>query len=218
MSQSESDIQSIRSYLAVVHSFYGIKEAQKNFSKMIIIYLLILVTSVLYLWIKYVYSYWSRTNFPYLKPTIPFGNVAHSSTGKKAMGINLYDLYNSCSEPVIGIYLLFRPALLVRDADIAKTILTTDFTSFYDRGVYHNPNDPIACNMLMLPGQEWKRIRAKLTPTFTSGKLKGMMPAILRIAEILDRKLAEPAKHAKIVEVKDLLIRFVRERKDFLSN
>lgn len=124
------------------------------------------------------------------------------------MGINLYDLYKSSSEPIIGIYLLFRPALLVRDADLAKNMLTTDFAHFYDRGIYHNPQDPIADHMLMLPGQKWKQIRSKLTPTFTSGKLKGMMPAILQIAENLKQNLLSSAQKEEIVEMKDLLMRY----------
>lgn len=90
--------------------------------------------------------------------------------GRKCMGMNLYDLYKCSNEPIEGIYLLFRPALLVRDADLVKCILSTDASSFYDRGIYHNPDDPVANNMLMMTGQEWKTTRGKLTPTFTSGK------------------------------------------------
>lgn len=177
--------------------------------KMFILYLLILFGSACYLWLKSVYSYWSRTKFSYLKPNIPFGNMYDSATGTKSMGINLYELHKSSSEPIIGIYLLFRPALLVRDADLAKNILTTDFASFHDRGIYTNPNDPVANHMLMLPGEEWKRIRSKLTPTFTSGKLKGMMPVILQIAENLKQKLLPSAEKEEIVEMKDLLMRCV---------
>lgn len=106
---------------------------------MFVLYLLILFGSACYLWMKFVYSYWSRTKFPYLKPNIPFGNMYDSATGKKSMGVNLYELHKSSSEPIIGIYLLFRPALLVRDADLAKNMLTTDFANFHDRGIYHNP-------------------------------------------------------------------------------
>lgn len=137
---------------------------------MIFLYLLILVGSVCYLWIKRVYTYWERTKFPYLKPTFPFGNIFDSATGRTCMGVNLFNLYNCTKEPIIGIYLP-RPALLVRDAALVKRILSTDATSFYDRGIYHNPNDPVTNNMLMMTGQEWKSTRAKLTPTFTSGKL-----------------------------------------------
>lgn len=123
------------------------------------------------------------------------------------MGMNLYDLYKSSTEPIVGIYLLFRPALLVRDADLIKSMLTTDAKSFYDRGIYHNPNDPIANNMLMMTGQEWKSTRTKLTPTFTSGKLKGMMPTIIGIGEKLRGKVSKMADINGTIEIKDLTIR-----------
>lgn len=128
--------------------------------------------------------------------------------GRKCMGVNLYDLYNCSNEPIVGIYLLFRPALLVRDADLVKRILSTDATSFYDRGVYHNPDDPVANNILMMTGNEWKSTRAKLTPTFSSGKLKGMMPTIISIGKRLRRKMSTAVEENKTIEIKDLTIRF----------
>lgn len=175
---------------------------------MILLYAVIILVSGLYLWIKYVYGHWERSKFPSFKPSIPFGNFGDCWTGRSAMGINLYDLYLKSSEPIVGFYCAFRPMLLARDATLVKNILTTDFASFYDRGVYHNPDDPIADHMLMLPGQEWKWIRNKLTPTFTSGKLKGMMPIILQKAEALQHKLHASANNSDTVELKELCIRY----------
>lgn len=176
---------------------------------MLFIYLFVLLVSVVYLWVRHVYGYWGRTKFPYMKPSIPFGNMSDASLGRKSMGMNLYDLYKSSTEPIVGIYLLFRPALLVRNADLVKSILSTDANSFYDRGIYHNPNDPVANNMLMMTGQEWKQTRAKLTPTFTSGKLKGMMPIILNIAERLRKRISGAVDQSGVIEIKDLTIRYV---------
>lgn len=174
---------------------------------MIIFYLVILLITILYVWIKYVYSYWERTKFPSIKPTIPFGNICETALGTKCMGLNLYDLYKQSTEPIVGIYLLFRPALLVRDADLVKSVLSTDASSFYDRGIYHNPNDPVANNMLMMTGQEWKTTRSKLTPTFTSGKLKGMMPIIMDIGEKLRNRISLAVEKNETVEILDLTIR-----------
>lgn len=134
---------------------------------MIAICLLIVVLSVLYLWVNRVYSYWDRLNFPYIKPSIPFGNLSDSWHGRKSIGKELYDLHRSSKKPIEGVYYLFRPALIVRDAGLIQNILKTDFANFYDRGFYHNSNDPVAGNMFMKSGQDWKSLRAKLTPTFT---------------------------------------------------
>lgn len=131
------------------------------------------------------------------------------------MGINLYDLYKKSSEPIVGIYSAFRPMLLARDANLVKNMLTADFGSFHDRGVHHNPADPVADHMFMLPGQEWKLLRNKLTPTFTSGKLKGMLPAIVQKADALDRKLNASANNSETVELKELCIRYIEHFNTF---
>lgn len=167
------------------------------------------------MWIKYVYSHWERSKFASIKPSIPFGNLTDCCLGRTAMGINIYDLYKKSSEPIVGIYSVFRPMLLARDATLVKNMLTTDFGSFHDRGVYHNTADPVADHMFMMPGQEWKLLRNKLTPTFTSGKLKGMLPAIVQKAEALDRKLKASANNSETIELKELCIRYIKHFNTF---
>lgn len=160
---------------------------------MFVIYLILFAVCVLYLWMKYVYSYWERMGFPYIEPSIPWGNLANVWFGRKSIGVEIYDHHRSSKRPIDGLYYLFRPALLIRDVKLVKQILTKDSASFYDRGTYHNENEPVAANMFMKYGQDWKQLRGKLTPTFTSGKLKGMMPTIIEIAENLKSKLATVA-------------------------
>lgn len=175
---------------------------------MMTIYLILAVLSLLYFWFKFVYSYWERKGFPYIKPSIPFGNLSNSVLGNKSIGEELFDLYRTSTKPIEGIFYLYRPALLVRDAGLAKQMLTKDFGSFHDRGFYYNPKkDPVGAHMLMAPGREWKSIRSKLTPTFTSGKLKGMMPIIVQIADKLKNKLAPIAEANEVTNIKDLLVR-----------
>lgn len=87
----------------------------------------------------------------------------------------IYDLYKSTKGPVVGTYLTLRPALLIREAQLAHDVLVKDFASFHDRGVYvDEENDPISAGLFAMEGAKWKSLRAKLTPSFTSGKLKAM--------------------------------------------
>lgn len=176
---------------------------------MILLYLLLFVLSAAFLWLKYVFSHWQRKGFPYIEPSLPFGNLAGACLRKRSIGMNLYDLYHQTNERIIGVYLFFRPALLVRDAELVKAILKTDFDHFHDRGVFHaDPNhDPIASNMFVMKGQMWKSVRTNLTPAFTSGKLKAMMPTIIQISENLQRKLDPMAEKGEIVEMKDMMTR-----------
>lgn len=175
---------------------------------MIAIYLVLFVVSILYVWLKYVYSYWERMGFPFIQPSIPWGNVSNVWFGRKSIGIELYDHHRRSKNPIDGLYFLFRPALILRDANLVKQILTKDSSSFYDRGMYHNENEPVAANMFMKYGQDWKQLRSKLTPTFTSGKLKAMIPTIIQIAETLKSKISTvAAENDQIVDIKELTVR-----------
>jgi cytochrome P450 family 6 len=131
-------------------------------------------------------------------------------SGRRSFGVAIYDLYQQSKRPFIGIYLFFRPAVLIRDAHLAKSILTSDFLSFHDRGVYCNEEaDPFSCSLFALPGDKWKKLRQKLTPTFSSGKLKNMMPTILDVAERFQGKMQLTADVEGVLDLKDISARYV---------
>jgi cytochrome P450 family 6 len=65
--------------------------------------------------------------------------------------------------------------LIVRDPELIKHILVRDFQHFVDRPTLAIRGSPYIVNMLInMKGQHWKNVRALLTPTFSSGKLKAM--------------------------------------------
>lgn len=174
-------------------------------------YLLLFIISASYLTLNYIFSYWKRRNIPYLKPTLLLGNLGPCLRGQASIGVNLQNLYESTNEAVVGIYSLFRPMLLIRDAEIIKNMLTTDFSYFHDRGVTngHPKIDPIAHNMFGMEGLKWKATRAAISPAFTAGKLRTMIPTVLDIGENLRKKLAVSAENGDIIDIKELCVRYV---------
>ncbi|CAG5040826.1 unnamed protein product [Parnassius apollo] len=77
-------------------------------------------------------------------------------------------------EKIVGFYRAFRPTLVVRDPEIVKRILTTDFIHFYSRGinVHKKIIEPMLRNLFFADGDVWRLLRQRMTPAFTSGKLK----------------------------------------------
>ncbi|ALC46004.1 Cyp6d2, partial [Drosophila busckii] len=140
------------------------------------ILLLIALITLGWFYLKHHYSYWERRGFPYDKNAgIPFGCLGSVWRMEKAMGMAITDVYMKSKERFLGTYLLFRPAVVVRDAELARKVLAQDFASFHDRGVYvDEEKDPMSGTIFALRGQNWRSMRQKLTPCFTSGKLKGM--------------------------------------------
>lgn len=62
-----------------------------------------------------------------------------------------------------------------------------------------------------MDGERWKNLRAKLTPTFTSGKMKFMFPTVVEIGERFRDHLLEVVQQHNEIEMKDLCSRFTTD-------
>uniref|UniRef100_A0A182VRM4 Cytochrome P450 n=1 Tax=Anopheles minimus TaxID=112268 RepID=A0A182VRM4_9DIPT len=174
------------------------------------VYTLGLFAVALYLGLRYVYSYWARHGVAHLRPEIPYGNLRALAEKRESFGVAVNQLYDRSTERIVGVYLFFRPALLVRDAHLAKRIMVADFQHFHDRGVYCDEHrDPMSANLFALPGARWKRLRAKLTPTFTSGQLRQMMATFLDVSQKLLKLLEPAAAEGRLVDMRDIASRYV---------
>ncbi|XP_013105864.2 probable cytochrome P450 6d5 [Stomoxys calcitrans] len=174
------------------------------------LYFLIALCSAILFYFKWSYGHWQRLGFPCVEAQIPFGVLDPViRTWKKSVGMAIYDIYTKTKEhKFVGIYLINRPALLIRDAHLARSMLTKDFVSFHDRGLYVDEvHNPMSAGLFFLKGQQWKSLRSKLTPSFTSGKLKSMFGTInevsSRMVEHMQCKLPEDGSY-KSIEVKQL--------------
>ncbi|XP_034486377.1 probable cytochrome P450 6d5 [Drosophila innubila] len=175
---------------------------------MFFILLLLTTVALLYVYLKWNFSFWERKGFPYAAACIPFGALDSVRRNKRSFGLAIYDMYTATKKPFVGIYLTLRPALLVRDAQLAHDMLVKDFASFHDRGVYVDEvHDPLSANLFSLEGNRWKTTRTKLTPSFTSGKLKGMFPTAEAVADkmlaYLNNKLPETSSSE--IDMKNLM-------------
>jgi len=74
--------------------------------------------------------------------------------------------------------------LVIRDLEIAKHILVKDFDYFIDRRPFDlskKANKYFSGMLTTLTGEKWKTMRGIMSPVFTSGKLKSMMPIIHKV-------------------------------------
>jgi cytochrome P450 family 6 len=60
-------------------------------------------------------------------------------------------------------------------------------------------------------GSQWRRLRAKLTPTFSSGKMKMMFSLMSECAEELRNFLEGPAARNEDLEVKEIMAKFTTD-------
>jgi len=136
------------------------------------------------------FKYWKKRGIVEVTPTPFFGNFKECLFLKKSPAYFLKELYEKINEPYVGFYVLDKPLLLIRDRELVKNILVKDFSYFADRYVLADPNDRIGyANLLFLRNPAWKVIRTKLTPFFTSGKIKKMFDLMLVCVKNLDEYL-----------------------------
>ena len=153
----------------------------------ILIALVSAVASLIYFYIYKKFSFFDENGFLYEKPTFPMGNL-------KGVGRDFHLVYKikelyvkfKGRAPAFGVYFFTSADVVITDLDIIKNVLVRDFDVFHNRGVFNNErDDPLTCHLFTLEDAQWRKMRTKMTPTFTSGKMKMMFNTVLEISELM---------------------------------
>ncbi|XP_039312723.1 cytochrome P450 6k1-like [Solenopsis invicta] len=174
----------------------------------------IVVLSIVYIYYKYViFNFWRKRGVFYIEPVVPTGNVTPLVTGKTQVGVFFHDAYLKYkNHRAFGMYTLFMPNLVIADLDLVRTVLTKEFKSFHDRGMYCNEKiDPLTDHLFLMSGKRWRNMRVKMTPTFTSGKMKQMFVILKECGEELAKYLDSKAQTRDSIEIKDTFGRYTTD-------
>lgn len=158
------------------------------------------------------HSYWKRKGVPYVQPIPIVGSLWNVFSGKIHLGIELGNLYKQFAGPYFGIYVLDKPYLVLRDADLIKRILIKDFSIFSHKNFACDPKaDSLAATSLfIIKNPDWKALRAQLTPAFSSGKMKMMLPIMNECGLDLQKHLHMRAS-SESTEMKEVCARFTTD-------
>lgn len=116
------------------------------------------------------YFYWQRRGIRGPRPS-PFGDLSFVfEKDPRKTDLAKRDKYGK----VYGSYLFGNPRLFVADADVMKQVLIKDFDAFPGRQVFTFANKFQKLFLIFLTGDQWKKVRALMSPSFTSGKMKRM--------------------------------------------
>ena len=160
---------------------------------------------------KFYHSFWSRRGIKQLNPKFLLGDAAPMLTLRESFGEFFANLYqNHKNHRLIGIYITYLPVVIVNDTKLAQDILIKDFNTFHDRPMpVDEINDPLSGHLFSLGGKKWKDLRVKLSPTFTSGKLKAMLPIVKDCGQVLEIFLMKKVNNGdNVIEFRDLLARY----------
>lgn len=103
---------------------------------------MIAIITLIYVWIKKRYNFWRDRGFLQVEGSFPIGSF--KGVGKNFAAFELmmseYKKFKGKAS-VVGFYTFLAPTVLIIDPDLVKHILMNDFSSFHERGMYHNEKD-----------------------------------------------------------------------------
>lgn len=154
---------------------------------------------------------WERLNVPYARPVPLFGNFLYVAMGL----VHPVDFYKSVYAELAGrkyggLFQMRTPYLMIRDPELVTNVLIKDFSHFPDRGIYSDLSiNPLSDNLFFMENPRWKVMRNKLSPAFTSGKLKLMYDQIKLCSDELMKDIQKNlARTDNVVEVKELIAKY----------
>jgi cytochrome P450 family 6 len=174
-------------------------------------FILSLIILTIHLLDKHLMSYWSNLEIPQKGPTFLVGNLSANLLGFKGFGEFFLDVYERCkNNKIIGLYFFHRPVLCINDPQLIQDVLIRDFNNFHDRSnPVNEQKNPLSAHLFSLTGQRWRDLRVKLSPTFTSAKLKAMYPKMNECAKVLEEFLVKNFESGKReFEFRDLFARY----------
>lgn len=162
------------------------------------------------------FDYWKKRGIPSVNALSLTGDRGGGLPFNKSFWKILDPIYNKYKKQhaYVGMFQARRPVLVVLDPEMVKMVLTKEFSTFHGRGQpIDEENDPMSLNLFNLEGPRWKNLRSKLSPTFTSGKLKLMFPLMADLTDDLSGALTQLAATGEKgqVEMKDLLLRYATD-------
>lgn len=142
----------------------------------------ITIITAIIIYYKWRFQYWKQRGIPSADASIPFGSLKNPLFELESFGqrfLRIYEKYKAKGCKHVGLFTFAKPVYMPIDLEIVKAVLLNDSHCFLDRGIYYNEkDDPLSAHLFSLEGAKWKKLRGKLTPAFTSGKLKSMFPLI----------------------------------------
>ncbi|XP_063706150.1 probable cytochrome P450 6g2 [Culicoides brevitarsis] len=160
------------------------------------------------------HQFWRNSGVPYVESPFLLGNFFRTTFSKESTAETINQIYNhpnAKNEPFVGFHLFHQPALLLRDPECVKEVLVKNFQHFTNRYAGSDPAvDPVGgLNMFQVNNPLWKIIRTKLSPVFTSGKMKQMLYMVEKVGQDLMEVVSKCVKDGDgVLEIRYLFSMF----------
>ncbi|KZC12361.1 putative cytochrome P450 6a14 [Dufourea novaeangliae] len=168
---------------------------------------------LLYYYLTSIHNFWKDRGIPGPRPTPIFGNLRAVTFREISMADLVRQMYNEYKHvPVFGIFAGNSPILIINDMDMIKDVLIRDFSLFSDRGVPIFPEvEPLCEHLGHLEPERWRPLRTRLSPVFTSGRIKEMLPLVVECGQHLKEYLDKVVSNGKPVDCREIAAKFTTD-------
>ncbi|KAF2901684.1 hypothetical protein ILUMI_04497 [Ignelater luminosus] len=175
----------------------------------------IIIFAVIVTTFKWLFGYWKRQGVYTPKPIIPFGNAKGYLLQKLNMGVgikNAYDDIESKGKKLGGYYFFGKPIFIPVDLDLVKSMKYKGFMHFTNHlNTCDEESDPLTGHLFMLKDAKWRNLRIKLTPTFTSGRMKMMFQTLMDCSHSLVKVIDKHIEEKQAVDIKEVVARLATD-------
>ncbi|XP_021359990.1 cytochrome P450 3A29-like, partial [Mizuhopecten yessoensis] len=92
-------------------------------------------------------------------------------------------------------YGLLSPCIVIADKEMLQEILVKQFANFSERKTLYGFVGAIEHSLLHQKGEQWKRTRSIMSPTFTAGKMRKIVPFIQDACDTMLKTTRNAIKH-----------------------
>ncbi|ESO89799.1 hypothetical protein LOTGIDRAFT_218629 [Lottia gigantea] len=162
------------------------------------------LAAAFYMYITWHHGLFKKFGIPGPEPTFMGQLTKYGGVAVGEMDRELMKKYGK----VVGYYHGRTPVLNVGDPDLVKEICIKHFNNFSSRP-FNVPKDLYEEAFLtVVNGERWRNSRSVLSPSFTSGKMRAMVPLMKNCVENFLKHLEKHAESGKAVDVKTMFSGF----------
>uniref|UniRef100_A0AAY4BCA7 Cytochrome P450 3A n=1 Tax=Denticeps clupeoides TaxID=299321 RepID=A0AAY4BCA7_9TELE len=150
------------------------------------------------------YGYWPygvfrKLGVPGPRPVPVFGTSLEYRKGFFNFDLECFRKYGK----IWGFYDGRQPVMSIVDPAMIKTVLVKECYSFFTNRRDIGLNGPLYDAVSVAEDEDWRRIRAVLSPSFTSGRLKEMFGIVETHSQALVKSMAREANQGKALDMKE---------------
>nr|AWH61658.1 cytochrome P450 [Helicoverpa armigera] len=161
--------------------------------------------TVVYCFFRKNYRYWEKRGVPYEKPKPFVGSL--SFLMRRSFWDVFYDFSQKFKCDYFGIYMSWKPALMIQSKELAKQVLVKSSDSYQDRYSYAGrDDDPLgSCNLFTLKSPMWVQMRHEVSPMFTGSRLRNLTELMnINSSELVRRIQKDYVENKQPVDLKEL--------------